>query len=267
MAEIILKALALSVLEGLTEFIPVSSTGHLILAGHALQFPEPFAGSFEIAIQAGAILAVVTHNFSFFKQFLNPKNWINSESLTIITACIPAAILGVLIHDKIKAVLFNPVSVAVALILGGVLMIMVDRVRFSRRTEISPQPISSIGLRAALITGIFQCLSLWPGMSRSASSIIGGRVAGLSYRTAAQFSFIIAVPLISAASLFEIIKASSEITLSQMGLIGMGAGVSWVVAFFSIRWFLDILNRFKLAPFAYYRIGLGLLILLLERVL
>lgn len=254
-----LKAIILGVVEGVTEFLPVSSTGHLILTGHALEFPAPFSSTFEIAIQAGAILAVVFLNIGFFKQFINPKRWISRDALVIIVGCLPAALLGVLVHKWIKLLLFNPTGVAIALIAGGFLM-MYTQFRVPPGREVEPAHLS---YKQALTVGLFQCLSLWPGMSRSASSMIGGLWSGLDYKSSARYSFLLAVPLILAASVFDL-SSTPTLTRQSLELIAVGTLVSFGVAVVSIKLFLSLLDRLKFFPFALYRIGLGVLILSLE---
>ncbi len=253
------KAMILGVVEGVTEFLPISSTGHLVLAGHALSMPNPFSTTFEIAIQAGAILAVVVLNPSFFKPFLSPAHWIGKEARIMVVGCLPAALVGVFIHDWIKIWLFNPTSVAIALIVGGILMIA-TQLYVRPTTEVSP---SEITVRQALTVGMFQCLSLWPGMSRSASSMMGGLWSGLGYTASAKYSFLLAVPLILAASIFDL-SSANHLTTYQVKAIMVGTIISFGVAVVSIKVFLALLNRLKFIPFAIYRILIGLLILFLE---
>ena len=254
------KAMLLGVIEGLTEFIPISSTGHLILAGHLLEFPEPFAGTFDVAIQAGAISAALVLYWPFFSNFLRPRHWVSKDAALIVISCLPAAIIGALAHSMIKKLLFTPLSVAIAFVVGGVALLVIDK-KWAQTQETS---IAKMTYRQALIVGIAQCASLWPGMSRSGSAIAGGLMSKMGYQSSARYSFLIAVPLIFAASIFDLGKSGFVLTTSQWIAIAAGLITSFIVALASIKLFLAFLNRFRLAPFAYYRIGVGSIIILVE---
>ncbi len=252
----VIKAAILGVVEGVTEFIPVSSTGHLILMGDFLSFGH-HAATFEVAIQLGAILAVVIVYWSFFKRYLSLKHWFSRESALVLVAITPALILGALLHDVIKSLLFGSSTVVYALAVGGVIMILVDRLKI----EPTAGDVAQITFKQALIVGLCQCVALWPGMSRSGSTIVGGILAKLDYATAAKFSFIISVPVMMAAVCFDLLKSAATLTAYDVQLIGVGFAVSFGVAILAIKWFLKMLTRLRLTPFGIYRMCLAFILL------
>ena len=256
----IAKAMLLGVIEGLTEFIPISSTGHLILAGHLLAFPEPFAATFDVAIQAGAISAALVLYWPFFSHFSKPRHWISKDAKLIFISCLPAAIVGVVAHSTIKKLLFTPLWVAIAFVVGGIALLIIEK----KCIQTKETPVAEMTYRQALAVGVAQCASLWPGMSRSGSAIAGGLLSKMGYQSSARYSFLIAVPLIIAASIFDLGKSGFLLTNAEWIAIGVGIITSFIVALASIKLFLTILNRFRLVPFAYYRIGIGSLIILVE---
>ena len=258
----LIKAVILGVVEGLTEFLPVSSTGHLIIAGDILKFSDSFATTFDIAIQLGAIMAAVVMYWAFFKTLLPPKNWVGKSARNIIIACAPAAGIGLVCHRYIKDLLFHPIPVAIALIIGGIVLIWVDSVK--KHADSPQDSVSTVTVKQALIIGITQTVSLIPGMSRSGSAIVGGLMSGLSYETSASFSFIIAVPLITAASIFDLSKSTHQFSHMEWLALGIGIITSFLIAVVSIRLMIRILKRYHLTPFGIYRIFLGSLILFLE---
>ncbi|NQY73800.1 MAG: undecaprenyl-diphosphate phosphatase [Candidatus Margulisbacteria bacterium] len=253
------KALLLGVIEGLTEFIPVSSTGHLIVLGDLIDFHSANSQTFDIAIQLGAILAVAVYYRSFFIETFHPKNWFKHDMKCIIIACIPAFILGFFLHSVIKMYLFSPLTVAIGLLVGSVAMIVSEKWNHLR---VNVTEISYISYRAAFMIGIFQCAALWPGVSRSGATIVGGLLSKLDHQTASKFSFIIAVPVMIAAVTFDLATSFQNLTAHDFQLIGVGLIVSFGVAIFSIAAFFKILNRLKLMPFAVYRIIIAFAILL-----
>ncbi|MCB0337294.1 MAG: undecaprenyl-diphosphate phosphatase [Bdellovibrionales bacterium] len=259
----LISAILLSILEGLTEFIPVSSTGHLILLGDALNFTGPQAESFSIFIQLGAILAVVWLYWKRFREFLVLNNYraptFRLHCYTLGIACLPVLICGALFHSKIKELLFTPVTVAAALIVGGILLILVDR----RDQEPNTTDVDSVSYRQAVQIGLFQCLALWPGMSRSGSCIIGGRLCGLSNVIAAEFSFIVAVPVMIAAVGYDMLKSFSQFSPDNLTILMIGFVVAGFTAVLAIKFFLKLLASWNLAPFGWYRIILGILVLAL----
>lgn len=261
----ILQVILLGIIEGLTEFIPVSSTGHLVLLSNWIGFEGGNHGTFEIFIQLGAILAVVVLYSERFFGLLDFKgNNANAEfrglkglfRLALVSA--PIMVVGLVFYDQIKA-LMRPETVAVALIVGGVLMILLDRatrqVRFDRVEQLTPQ--------RCLFIGIFQCLALWPGMSRSGSTIIGGLILGCHRKLAAEFSFLAAVPVMVAAVGYELYKSASTLTSADILPFAVGFIVSFIVAIAAVKTFIKLLGSMTLRPFGYYRIALGVLVLAL----
>lgn len=264
----LLVAALLGLVEGLTEFLPVSSTGHLILVSHWLGATGEGAKSFDIVIQLGAILAVVVHYRALLAERLrglvarDRASWRLFGALSV--AFVPAALVGLVLGPTIKRLLFGPLPVATALVLGGVLMIGVERLRRARKVEGSVGT-EQVSLRRALWIGLGQCFALWPGMSRSMSTIVAGQLAGLSTGTAAEFSFLLSIPTLGAATLYEVYKArhgfgdaSSGVGVPQL-LVGLV--VSFLVAWLVIAAFLRYLGRHGLEPFGYYRIVLGAVVL------
>ncbi|MGE4169930.1 MAG: undecaprenyl-diphosphate phosphatase [Candidatus Margulisiibacteriota bacterium] len=243
------QAILLGILEGITEFIPVSSTGHLFLAGHWMGLNGEAQATFEIAIQLGAILAVVVLYRRFFLDLLSPKN-LKRDGKNIALAIVPALVMGALTHSWIKHHLFSVPTVIAALFVGGVVMTFIERVLPKPKTT----KIEDMTSKQALTVGFFQCFALWPGMSRSASTIIGGLLSGLDDVTAAQFSFIIAVPVMVAATGFDLLKTAPILTHHDLAMIGVGLVVSFAVAVVSIGTFLKVLKRWKLFPFGVYRV-------------
>lgn len=264
-----ISGLILGLVEGITEFLPISSTGHMILAGEYLGFTGPRADTFTVFIQLGAILAVVYLYFSRFKSLLsfdkgegdNGKNGIAGPRgiIALGVACAPVFVLGILFRDIIKNYLFNPTSVAIALIVGGILMIGVE----SRRPRTTVETLEQLTLPHALAVGLAQCLSLWPGMSRSASTMLGGLLSGVHRTVAAEFSFLVAVPVMCAAVLFDLLKSISYLTVADIPLFGLGFVVSFIVAIIAIKGFIGLLSKFTLRPFGVYRIILGIAVLAL----
>lgn len=260
-----LYSIILGIVEGLTEFLPVSSTGHLIVAGDLLRVPwqKSTLDTFEVVIQGGAILAVVVY---YWRDLVQQASTVNRDQgvqrlwLGIVVACIPAVILGALFGSKIKALLFTPTVVAWALIVGGVLMYLI---------ELRPRPatthkLESINLRQAITVGVVQCLALlWPGFSRSASSILGGMLTGLDRPTATKFSFYLGIPVLGGATLLDFVKHRSELGAAGLANVGIGFVVSFIVAYFVIGWLLRFVSTHDFKGFAVYRIIIGIVILVL----
>lgn len=252
-------AVILGVIEGVTEFIPVSSTGMLLLTKAALGLPDGFWDTFTVLIQLGAILAVVVLYFQrLWGAVAHLPNDPNARrfALSIIVAFIPAAVLGVLLHDFIKRVLFDsPMVQCVSLIVGGVILLFVDRLAPVVRTK---DP-SKVPLLNAFVIGLFQCLAMIPGTSRSGSTIVGSMLAGVERRAAAEFSFFLAIPTMAGAFAVDAFKNRHELLAvkAEIPLIAIGFGVSFVVAMAVIRTMLAILGRRGLAPFGWLRILVG----------
>jgi undecaprenyl-diphosphatase len=260
-----LDAIILGIVEGLTEYLPVSSTGHLILAGKWLGLQGEGPKAFEIVIQFGAILAVVVHYRKLLSQrtcdLLRRKPEAIRLALALLVAFAPAAAVGFAFHRLIKRFLFGPIPVSIALIVGGVLMIAVERVR-KRKGEIGADGLDEITLKRALLIGLGQCFSLWPGTSRSMCTIVSGQLAGLSTRTAADFSFLLALPTLGAATVYEFLQHRQVLLESSGGwsTIAIGLAVSFVVAWAVIASFLRYLQTKGLEPFGYYRIVAGVVV-------
>lgn len=259
------KAALLGIVEGLTEFLPVSSTGHLILFGDLIEFHGALAGTFEIFIQLGAILAVVVLYKERFVALL-PNKGVESDRLSgvpgcvkLFVGCLPAFILGPLLHSTIKEMLFFPGPVALALIVGGVLLIAIER----RQREPSVCDVSDITLKQCFGVGVFQCLALWPGFSRSGATILGGLLLGLERKVAAEFSFLLAVPVMCAAVAYDLLKTAAGFSLQDLPVFALGFVISFMTAIAAIRFFLSLLTRFTLAPFGIYRIVIGICVLVL----
>jgi undecaprenyl-diphosphatase len=253
-----IKSIILGIIEGLTEFIPISSTGHLILAGDYLKLSSANVDTFNISIQLGAILAVVVLYRDFFIDTFSPKNWFKKNMNNIIIAIIPAIIMGYSLHSFIKKNLFSTKTVILALLIGGLIMLFVEKV-LKIKAEVTS--IENIKYHQAFLIGVCQCFALWPGMSRSGSTIVGGLIAKLDHQTSAKFSFIIGVPIMVLAVAYEMLSSFKNLTSSDFIYIGIGFVVSFLFGLLAIKTFLEILKRFKLFPFALYRIILSILVL------
>jgi undecaprenyl-diphosphatase len=266
-----LTVVLLGIVEGLTEYLPVSSTGHLILAGHLLGLDEhgEAVKSFEIVIQLGAILAVLVHYRELLGARLRGLIARQPEATRLAGALAagfaPTAVAGLLLRKAIKRHLFGPLPVAAALIVGGVVMIVIERA-LGRRGRPPLDGLEHVGARQGLLIGLGQCLALWPGASRSMCTILSGQLCGLSTVTAAEFSFLLALPTLGAATLYELLKARHELLAAGGGVeLALGLGVSFLVAWAVIAAFLRYLQSRGLQPFGWYRIALGALVLALMR--
>jgi len=258
-----ITAIILGIIEGLTEFLPVSSTGHLIIASDFLSFNNPeFENMFNIVIQFGAILAVVfffwDDIFPFTKNIEKNKKIFRRWGI-IIVGFLPAAVIGVFIDDLMEYYLFNPASVATALIVGSILIFIAESIRQGKLPIV--QSPDEITIKLALGVGLFQCLAMWPGMSRSASTIIGAIFLGFSRQMAAQFSFMLGIPTIMGASCFKLLKTGFDFTSFQWMLLGIGTAVSFFIALIVIKFFMSYLGKYSLKPFAIYRVMLGITVL------
>jgi len=247
----LLNALVLGLVEGVTEFLPISSTGHLILAGALLGFADERAGVFFVAIQTGAMLAVVwEYRARFFR--IDPTLYRN-----LAVAFVPAAVLGLLFSKYIKSYLFHAVPVALAFIVGGVVILLVERSSFRPRIE----DTGSMSWLDALKVGIAQCFALIPGTSRAGATIIGGMLFGLSRRAATEFSFFLAVPTLVAAGGYDLWKHRALFSADDLGMFAVGLAVSFLSAFVVIRWLIRYVATHDFSPFAWYRIAFGLVVL------
>ena len=260
------KALILGVVEGLTEFLPVSSTGHLIVAGSLLNFTDDHAKTFDVVIQLGAILAVC---WEFRRRIgsvvvgLPNRPDARRFTLNVIIATIPAVVLGLLFEKAIKAALFSPVPVAFALVAGGVVILWAEaRQRARGDAAARVQNVDDLSPLDALKVGLAQCFALIPGMSRSGSTIIGGMLFGLERRVATEFSFFLAIPIIFGATAYELYKDWHLLSADALGSFALGFVAAFISAFACVRWLLRYISAHDFTVFAWYRIGFGLLILL-----
>ena len=261
-----LIAVVLGVVEGITEFLPVSSTGHLILAGELLHFVGARAETFEIFIQLGAVLAVAVLYRDRFAALGWPGPgdlealWPRREGrLTwahVAVACAPAFVLGFLLHGFIKRNLFSSRTVLVGLVLGGVLMIAAEAWS-RRRPGAAVTTLDGVSLPQALAVGCIQCLALWPGFSRSGSTISGGLLVRLDRRTAAELSFVVAVPVMLVATVYDLATSFSLLDGGYLATVAIGFAVSYVVARLAVVTFLRFVQRVSLVPFALYRFALA----------
>ena len=247
----LLHALILGLVEGVTEFLPISSTGHLILAGTLLGFNDARSGVFFVVIQTGAMLAVVWEYRSRFFR-VDTKLWLH-----LAVAFVPAAVLGFAFGSMIKQVLFKPVPVALAFIVGGVIILFVDRGERTSRVQIT----QSMSWLDALKVGFAQCFALIPGTSRSGATIIGGMLFGLSRPAATEFSFFLAVPTLCAAGAYDLWKNRALFSTDDLGMFAVGVAVSFAAAFVVIRWLIRYVATHDFRPFAWYRIAFGIFVL------
>jgi undecaprenyl-diphosphatase len=251
-----LLIIILGIVEGLTEFLPVSSTGHLVLAGTLLGLP-PGSETFDIVIQLGAILAVVVLYWRRFWNVFLGLIAVDPTSIrfvrNVLIGFLPSAIVGAIAYGAIKAMLEKPVVVAVALIIGGFVILAIERLK--PRAAITD--VDAMRWPTALGIGIVQCLSMIPGVSRSGATIMGALMLGVDRRTAAEYSFFLAIPTMIGATTLALWKARDTLDMSHVGAIGLGFVVSFVVAALVIRWFLNVVTKHGFAPFAWYRIVAG----------
>ncbi len=252
----------LGIIEGLTEFIPVSSTGHLIVIGNLIGFKGQAASTFDIFIQLGAILAVVTLYKERFTSmiFTNKAGFAGSRALALLLiTTVPAGATGFLFHDMIIQYLFNPVSVSIALAVGGIGILFIEKFL----PKIKKSHLDLLDWRDALIVGVFQVFSLWPGVSRSAATIIGGMQAGLERKTAAEYSFLAAVPIMFSAALYDLYKSIQFLSSSDILILALGFIISFVSAWLSVKFFLRFLGKNTMKVFGYYRLVLAPVVFLL----
>ncbi len=251
------QAIFLAIIEGLTEFLPVSSTGHMVIASSAMGIAgSEFVKTFTVAIQLGAIMSVVV---LYFKRLIQSRELY----LKLLLAFIPAAILGKLLNDYIDQWLENPTIVAISFILGGIVLIFVDKwfERNEKDGRSEPDRMSSFKI------GLFQCIALIPGVSRSAATIIGGMTQKLSRKAAAEFSFLLAIPTMMAATGYKLLKfynAGGGFTSEEVNLLLVGNVVAFIIAMIAIKSFIGFLSRYGFRMFGYYRILLGVLIIILQ---
>ena len=253
---VLLKAVILSIVEGITEFIPVSSTGHLILAGELLDFNGPLAGTFEIVIQLGAILAVCV---LYFRRLLNVVLGLGSDpasrrfAIAILLAFLPSAVLGLLLHDFIKHVLFSPYVVCVSLIVGGIGILLIERFKPAPRIA----AVESLKPVTALQIGLFQCVSMIPGISRSGATIMGAMLIGVDRKTAAEFSFFLAIPTMLGATTLDLWKGRALIDADYALVIAVGFVGAFISSLIVVHWLIGYISRHDFQLFGWYRIIFG----------
>jgi undecaprenyl-diphosphatase len=256
-----LNAAFLGIVEGLTEFLPVSSTGHLILFVDLLGFKGPEGRVFEVVIQLGAILAILVLYWRKFLDVLLHLNRPDAQHFVrnILLAFLPAMVIGFFAHDFIKAALFNPTTVAWALIAGGVGILLIEKFK--------PAPViestEAMGWKTALAIGFVQCISMVPGMSRSGATIMGALMMRVDRKTAAEFSFFLAIPTMMAATTYDLYKGGSTLDGDGLATIAVGFVVSFLVALLVVKWLVRFVQHHGFQPFAWYRIAVGTLILAL----
>nr|WP_315466726.1 undecaprenyl-diphosphate phosphatase [uncultured Undibacterium sp.] len=262
-----LKIIIMGIVEGLTEFLPISSTGHLILAGSLLDFTGEKVKVFEIVIQAGAIFAVC---WEYRQKIINLITGLGSDikaqrfALHVIVAFLPAAILGLLFSKYIKAYLFKPVPVALAFILGGIFILWTERRHQLSAQHRAPQidNLDDMRLIDALKIGLAQAFALIPGTSRSGASIIGGMWFGMSRKAATEFSFFLAIPTLLGATVYSLYKARNELSSADIPMFSLGTVAAFISAFFCVRWLLRYVSTHNFNAFAWYRIAFGCMILI-----
>lgn len=250
----VVEAIVLAVIEGLTEFLPISSTGHMILAASVMNIQDDeFVKTFEIAIQLGAILAIV---LMYARRFLQGID----IYIKLTLAFIPTAILGFLAYDFIKSHLFSPLVVSISLVVGGIILIWIDKRVESAQSKVSS--LERIPKKNAFIIGLFQSLAMIPGTSRAAATIIGGIFNRLNKRQATEFSFLLAVPTMLAATGYDLLKTPIQFSYYEIQLLLLGSLIAFVTAWIAVKVFLTIVENYGFKYFGYYRILLGILFLL-----
>ena len=268
---LLLKAAVMGIVEGLTEFLPISSTGHLILAGALLGFDDEKAKVFDIAIQTGAILAVIIVYWEKIKSTviaLPTQRLARRFALNVLIAFLPAVLLGLLFGNAIKAHLFTPTVVATTFILGGLVILWVER--WGRKPMHDGHPddhvrivnVESMSPLDALKVGLVQCLAMVPGTSRSGATIIGGMLLGLSRKAATEFSFYLAIPTLIGAGVYSLYKERALLSVADVPMFTVGLVFSFISALVCVRWLLRYISTHNFVPFAWYRIAFGAVVLL-----
>lgn len=248
--------LILGILEGLTEFLPVSSTGHLLLAGHFFGLTQP--KTFVVLIQLGAILAVITIYFTrlavLIRDALTGKTYAWRFALAVVLACLPAVVAGVLLRDFIQGDLWeSALLICITLLVGGIVLLVVDRMKLQPKYD----DVYAFPWHLALIMGLFQMISLVPGVSRSGATVVGGMLFGASKRAAAEFTFFIALPIMAGAFGYDLYKSRDLITGDIALNVAIGFAAAFIVGALVVRYLLDFVSRYGFAPFAWWRIAVG----------
>lgn len=258
---LLLKAALMGVVEGLTEFLPISSTGHLILAGSLLGFDDAKAKVFDIAIQTGAIFAVILVYWQKIRATLAAlptERQAQRFALNVLLGFFPAVLLGLLLGKAIKAHLFTPTVVATTFILGGLVILWAER---RPTTAVRVQAVDDMTPLDALKVGLVQCLAMVPGTSRSGATIIGGMVLGLSRKAATDFSFFLAIPTLIGAGAYSLYKERALLSVEDLPMFATGLFFSFVSAWICVRWLLRYISSHSFVPFAWYRIAFGVVVL------
>ncbi|MFH0921205.1 MAG: undecaprenyl-diphosphate phosphatase [Fibrobacterota bacterium] len=262
--ELLIKAAVLGVVEGITEFLPISSTGHLIIVNRFINFTGPFADMFDVVIQLGAILSVLVYFRNRLYPFVASKNIAEKHEIfgnwkKAVVGVLPALVIGAAFGSTVEAKLFNPVTVALALFVGGLLLMAAER----RRNVGTIQSVSDLGYRTAIAIGFIQCLAMVPGTSRAAATIIGAMLLGASRPVAVEFSFFLSIPTMVAASGYSLLKHGATLSGSEWLALAVGFAVSFVVALGVIAFLMNYIRKHDFKVFAWYRIALALVIGLL----
>ncbi len=265
---LLLKAAILGVVEGLTEFLPISSTGHLILASNLLSFPADKSAVFDIVIQPGAILAVCwEYRARFTATFAGIASSPVAQrfTLNLIIATVPAVVLGLAFKKVIELYLFKPIPVALAFVVGGFIILLAER-WYRQRVQSQParliESVDDLSWLHALKVGLAQCVALIPGTSRSGATIIGGMFFGLSRKCATEFSFFLAVPILFGATIYSLWKAREVLSVADVPVFGVGFVTAFISAFVVVRWLIRYVSTHDFTVFAWYRIVFGLIVLL-----
>ena len=261
---LLIKAAVMGIVEGLTEFLPISSTGHLILAGALLGFDDAKAKVFDIAIQTGAIFAVILVYWQKIRDTLvalPTDKQAQQFALNVFVAFVPAVILGLLFGKAIKANLFTPVVVASTFIIGGFIILWAERCQQNNPAAARIQEVEAMTLMDALKVGLVQCLAMIPGTSRSGATIIGGMLLGLSRKAATDFSFYLAIPTLIGAGVYSLYKDRALLSLADVPMFAVGLLFSFISAWLCIRWLLRYIATHSFVPFAWYRIVFGIVVL------
>lgn len=248
----IFDSIILAIIEGLTEFLPISSTGHMIMGAKVLNIEGDFVNTFEIAIQLGAILAIV---LLYARRFLQSF----SIYLKLGVAFVPTGIVGFLAYKTIKMYLFNPYVVGVALVIGGIILVLIDKKVVEKESK--TLDLESISYKSSFLIGLIQCISMIPGVSRAAATIIGGVFNGLDKKQATEFSFLLAVPTMFAATGYELFKTPIHFTSQENTLLAIGLVVAFLSAWVAVKLFIKLVEHYGFKYFGYYRIAIGLLFL------
>lgn len=261
---LLIKAALMGIVEGLTEFLPISSTGHLILAGALLGFDDEKAKVFDIAIQTGAILAVIMVYWQKIRDTvlaLPTQRQAQQFSLNVLIAFIPAVVLGLLLGKAIKANLFTPVVVASTFIIGGFIILWAEQRQKNAATAPRIQEVDEMSPMDALKVGLVQCLAMIPGTSRSGATIIGGMLLGLSRKAATDFSFYLAIPTLIGAGAYSLVKERALLSMADLPMFGVGLLFSFISAWLCVRWLLRFIATHSFVGFAWYRIVFGIVVL------